>query len=88
MRKPYQDPRIGNRRWIAWKLVQLAQRIYDAEYYERITVTNPDGRLVYEAVINADLYHGGVSSTFGGRGVEAGAVVDHDQDFRPAWLGD
>jgi len=56
--------RIGSRRWIAWKLVQLAHRIYDAEYHERITITDEHGR-VGEFVIVADLYGCGVSSYSG-----------------------
>lgn len=77
--------RPGTRRWIAWKLVQLAHRIYDATFYERITVAGPDGPEI-EIDIAADMYGGGVMSSYG-----------HDRfgdyqltwdEFTPEWLND
>lgn len=56
--------RLGPRRWIAWKLVQLASRIYQAEYEQTITVTPPQGHEIEIHVIG-DLYGCGISSTSG-----------------------
>lgn len=84
MREPYQDPRPFNRRWIAWKLVQLAWRIYDPDYCERIYVLGPDGKLLFDAGISADLYGNGVSMLFGfGNPLPAGATIHHDHDYKP-----
>lgn len=82
---PLELPRIGSRRWIAWKLVQLAHRIFDAEYYETITVTDSNGEEVVEFLIVSDLWGNGVSmqtgsTTFGGYNVSWGT------DVHPAWL--
>lgn len=94
MREPYQGPRIGNRRWIAWKLVQLAARIYDAEYYQRIYINGPDGKQVFEAGIIGDLYGAGVFTTFGVNPwdnemtIPAGSTLHFDDDYKPEWLED
>ncbi|MBB3752448.1 hypothetical protein FHT44_004960 [Mycolicibacterium sp. BK634] len=81
-------PRVGSRRWIAWKLVQLAYRIFDADYYERIYIRDADGHLTFEAIISADLYGAGVSSIYGGVGssLGAGSTVHWDDDYKPDWL--
>lgn len=52
------------RQWIAWKLVRLARRIHDTEFYERIVITDEHGQ-VGEFVIVADQYGCGVSSFSG-----------------------
>ncbi|AID58880.1 hypothetical protein PBI_GAIA_61 [Mycobacterium phage Gaia] len=79
--------KLGPRRWIAWKLVQLAYRIYDAERYERIYVNDPDGNLVFEAVVIGDLYGCGISSIFrDGAELPARSVIHWDEDYRPDWL--
>lgn len=89
MREPYQDPKFPNRRWIAWKLVQLAWRIYNPDYYERIYVLGPDGELLFDAEISADLYSCGVSMLFGyGEPLPAGSTIHHDHDYKPEWLED
>ncbi|WPH57721.1 hypothetical protein [Mycobacterium phage WXIN] len=94
MRQPYQEPRIGNRRWIAWKLVQLAWRVYNPEYCQRIHITRPDGRQVFEAVIVADLYGNGVSSTIGVNpwdnemSIPAGSTLIYEDEYEPDWLTD
>lgn len=89
MREPYQHPRPFNRRWIAWKLVQLAWRIYDPDYYERIYVLGPDGTLLFDAEISASLYGEGVSSMFcAGAELPAGTTIHHDHDYKPEWLED
>lgn len=81
MRLPYQEPRIGNRRWIAWKLARIAHRIYDCDYYERIHITNPDGKVVFYADIAADLYGGGVSAMFGPVNFPEGWELHWDDDY-------
>lgn len=77
-------PRIGSRRWIAWKLVQLAARIYDAESYERITITGPEGVVHTLDVVN-DGYGAGISGG-NGRDEFGGYRLDLDFDYRPDWL--
>lgn len=79
-------PRIGSRRWIAWKLVQLAHRVFDAEYYERIVIHDPEGDELIEFVINADLYGGGVSSQTGWDSFAGGYHVAWYDNFHPDWL--
>ncbi|QBI99776.1 hypothetical protein SEA_THREERNGTARJAY_148 [Mycobacterium phage ThreeRngTarjay] len=85
-------PRIGSRRWIAWKLVQLAHRIYDAEYYERIYVTDLAGQEVVEAVVIGDPYGCGIFGTSGGllpggvRALPDGSAIHWDDDYKPDWL--
>lgn len=76
------------RQWIAWKLVQLAARIHDAEFYERIFVTDADGATVYEATIVSNSYGSGISSIYGCEDqiLEAGATVHWDDDYKPDWL--
>lgn len=54
-------PRIGSRRWIAWKLVQLAYRICDVDYDEVLTV-RVGGRTVATIEVSSNLYGNGVSS--------------------------
>ncbi len=81
---------MGTRRWIAWKLVQLAYRIHNTEYYERIYLTNAEGKEVWEAVILGDGYGGGVRSIVGGETKELpeGYAVHWDDDYQPEWLED
>lgn len=56
--------RLKPRRWIAWKLVQLAYRICDTEYYQTIAIQPPSpGGL--EIRIRGDAYGGGIDSTSG-----------------------
>lgn len=83
-------PRPLTRRWIAWKLVQLAYRVFDAGYYERIYINDAGGRLVFDAVICSDLYGCGVSSMYGGAGesLGEGSTVHWDDDYRPDWLAE
>lgn len=87
MHKPYQQPRIGNRRWIAWKLVQLAERIYDAEFYDRIRVVNNYGVTEWEAVVVGDLYGRGISSTRGHDEINHYRIL-WEHDYKPEWLED
>jgi hypothetical protein len=77
-------PRFGNRRWIAWKLVQLAARIYDAEFYERIVIRDSDGDDVLEFTVTSDLYGCGVSSSIGHD--EFGGYTVTWEEFTPDWL--
>lgn len=77
-------PRFGNRRWIAWKLVQLAHRIYNAEFNERIVIQDFNGDDIAEWIINADLYGGGVSSSYGLD--EFGGFTATWGEFTPDWL--
>lgn len=78
------------RQWIAWKLVQLAHRIFDAEYYESIYINDSDGARICEAIICSDLYGGGVSVMYGGMGesLPEGATIHWDDDYKPDWLDD
>ncbi|QDM57969.1 hypothetical protein SEA_NIHILNOMEN_154 [Mycobacterium phage NihilNomen] len=82
-------PRIGSRRWIAWKLVQLAARIYDAEYYERLLIASGDEELL-EIFIIGDLYGCGISSTHGlnpgGTRELPNCTIHWDDDYEPDWL--
>lgn len=82
---PLVMPRIGSRRWIAWKLVQLAHRIYDATYYEQIIICGPTGKPITEFTINADEYGGGVSICDGPDAFGNGHSV-HWTDGPPSWL--
>ena len=59
------DIRPFSRRWIAWKLVQLAARIYDAEYHERIAILDYEGVPVIEWCLTGDEYGAGVSFQYG-----------------------
>lgn len=79
---------LGVRRWVAWKLVQLAYKIHDPDYYERIYITDADGDEVFWANISADIYGCGVSSMYGyvGEVLPAGCMVHWDDDYRPDWL--
>lgn len=52
-------------RWVAWKLVRLAARIYDSEYLERIAVLDKKGNPVIEWLVVADGYGAGVSGSTG-----------------------
>lgn len=81
-------PRVGSRRWIAWKLVQLAHRVFDAEFYERIVISGPDGEDIIEFEIVADLYGGGVSSQFGCDTFGDGYGVRWEDDYVPEWLAE
>lgn len=52
------------RPWIAWKLVQLAHRVHNAEFSQTITIQPPTpGALVIEII--GDAYGCGISSTSG-----------------------
>lgn len=75
--------RIGPRRWIAWKLVQLAHRIHDAEFWERITIKDPDGSIVIEWQICADTYGRGIASRFGTS--QFGGYQASSEEFKPEW---
>lgn len=71
---------MGPRKWLAWKLVQLAARLHDAEWEEVITVDVPGWPLVHFAIV-ADEYGCGVSATSGigwtvGDSIETGRVGD------------
>jgi len=72
-----------SRRWIAWKLVQLAARIYDAEYHERITIRDYEGNPVIEWHVVSDLYGCGVSSQHGDTAFGEFAAVC--EEFEPDW---
>lgn len=71
------------RQWVALKLVRLAYRLHNPEYYERIHVNGPDGALLFEAIIAADEYGSGVSFMFGGHGeaLPDGSTVHWDDDY-------
>ena len=90
VREPYQDPKFPNRRWIAWKLVQLAYRIYPhSEFYQRIYVRNADGDMIWEAEIVADLYGCGISSGYGRDGeLPPGSTIKLEWEYDPDWLED
>lgn len=56
---------LGVRRWIAWRLVQLATRIWDHETLQRIQIRNASGELVIEWESLANTYGHGVFSQHG-----------------------
>ncbi|QRY51705.1 hypothetical protein [Mycolicibacterium septicum] len=89
MKQPYQEPRIGNRRWIAWKLVQIAYRIYNPTFYQRIHIEDPAGLTLFEAVIAGDLYGSGIESEYGPPvELPEGSRVFVDDDYEPDYLED
>ena len=55
---------LGLRRWLAWRIVQVARRICDTEFEERITITDEHGQ-VGEFVVVGDEYGCGISSYCG-----------------------
>lgn len=57
-------PKVGSRRWIAWKLVQLAAKLYDAEYTEHIMIHPSVGKSL-DITIIGDSYGCGISSIDG-----------------------
>lgn len=52
------------RRWIAWKLVQLAYRLHMPLYDQDIIIESPSGE-VYTINIIGDIYGSGIISTQG-----------------------
>lgn len=50
--------KMGIRQWIAWKLVCIAHKLYDATYWE--VIKSPDG--FTNILIEGDEYGGGVSA--------------------------
>ena len=59
------------RRWIAWKLVCLAERIYCSVYEQEITVTNRRGENELTIWINGNLYGEGITAATGLAGDES-----------------
>lgn len=53
---------MGVRRWVAWKLVQVAAKIYDTETHERITVWDSLGGLIGTWTVTGDAYGCGITS--------------------------
>ncbi|SKU64611.1 Uncharacterised protein [Mycobacteroides abscessus subsp. abscessus] len=68
---------LGVRRWIAWRLVQLARLLYDAEWREFISIETPDGKHLRIDVVG-DEYGCGISSTSGINWDPTGAVTSAD----------
>lgn len=64
---------LGVRRWVAWRLVQLARLFYDAEWREFISIDTPDGKHLRIDVVG-DEYACGISSTSGIRWVTSHPV--------------
>lgn len=66
------------KKWLAWKLVQLAARLHDAEWVEVLTAVSPSGHEIRIEVMG-DEYGCGIYSTTGLRwtdqptGIEAAA---------------
>jgi len=52
------------RRWVAWRLQQLATRIYSGERYEHVEIVDEYGIRRYSADINGDDYSHGIDNTF------------------------
>ncbi|WP_032364038.1 hypothetical protein [Rhodococcoides fascians] len=50
---------MSPRQWIAWRLVRLAHRIYDATWYQTVEVSG------VEILIEADNYGGGIQMMYG-----------------------
>lgn len=75
-------PRPFSRRWIAWKLVQLAARLYDDEYAERIVIASDNGD-VGEFLIVSSVYGRGVSSYVGYDKVGNCSITW--EEFTPEW---
>lgn len=53
------------RRWIAWKLVCLAERIHSSIYEQKITVRDRNGKELADLWVGGNLYGEGVRSAFG-----------------------
>jgi hypothetical protein len=49
------------RKWVAWKLVQLAAKLYDAEHEEFISITELGGTEVARIWVTGDEYGSGVT---------------------------
>lgn len=69
---------LSPRRWVAWRLVCLAHRLYDATFYERIQLRNGYGDVVAEVCIEGDEYGAGVWSVFG-EGKHPPFTLIHDE---------
>lgn len=54
-------PRFMSRRWIAWRLIQLAYRIHDADFDDSLTIY-VGGRKVAEIGVLGNTYGNGVTS--------------------------
>lgn len=50
---------LGIRRWIAWKLVQLAARVYYSELHQTLSVYAPDGHRIVQWLVVGDDYCAG-----------------------------
>jgi hypothetical protein len=74
---------LGLRRWLAWRLMQLAHRIADTTVTERIVIVAPDGGPVVEWEIEGDAYGSGVSSQTGLTYFSGGYTALHIYDGEP-----
>ncbi|PVB03135.1 hypothetical protein [Mycobacteroides abscessus] len=79
---------LGVRRWLAWRLVQLAHRIADTTVIERIVIVGPDARPVVEWEIEGDAYGGGVFSQTGLTHFAPGYTALHIFDGEPTYPRD
>jgi hypothetical protein len=55
---------MTGRQWIAWKLVCLAHRLHNAEFYQRITVRAEGGETIQFDLVASE-YGGGLFSRVG-----------------------
>lgn len=53
---------MGIRQWVAWKLVQVAAKLYDTEVEQRICVWDRDGILLGSWAVLGDGYGCGVTA--------------------------
>lgn len=56
--------RMGFRKWLAWRLVRLANRLHDPDWLESIIIQSPSGR-EYRIEILGDEYSHSLSLTTG-----------------------
>lgn len=80
---------LGLRRYVAWKLVQLAHLLHDAEHYERLYITAAGGGEIFSAEIVGDEYGCGIATLNNrhwGEVLPAGCRVHWDDDYKPDWL--
>lgn len=74
------------RQWLAWRLVRIAHRLYDPEWYQCINITTATGRELRINIIGDD-YGCGISSTseIHWRPEAGGACFAEEDGWRFTW---
>ena len=75
------------RQRLAYRLAKLSRRVYNAEFYERITITDKStGEIVVEIDVAADAYGAGVMSTCGDYETAIKGYRMEWIEYTPDWL--